>query len=84
MLSVIGFLFFLITLADSFYCGLSPKKKTYGVQRLNTRLAFYAYERRKMVIVELENTKLKSTKINSRVTNIPTESVNIIITFKSN
>lgn len=35
-------------LLDSFYEGVAPASKTLGVSRLNTRFAFYAYERRRL------------------------------------
>lgn len=48
LLSVLGFIFFLLMVLDSLYEGRSPVNKTLGVSRLNTRLAFYGYERRKL------------------------------------
>ena len=45
MLSVMGFIFFILMLLDSLYEGLAPISRTYGVARINTRLSFYAYER---------------------------------------
>ena len=33
---------------DSLYEGRSPYNKTLGISRLNTRLAFFGYERRKL------------------------------------
>jgi heme/copper-type cytochrome/quinol oxidase subunit 1 len=48
LLTVISFGFFLLMLADSFYENRAPVSKTRGVSRLNTRLAFYTYEIRKL------------------------------------
>lgn len=48
ILTVISFVFFLAMLMDSFYEGRAPISKTRGVSRLNTRLAFYLYESRKL------------------------------------
>jgi len=43
-----GFIFFIVMLLDSFYEGASPHSLSLGVARLNTRFAFYAYERRRV------------------------------------
>ena len=48
LLTVLAFLFFLCMFADSFYESRAPISKTRGVSRLNTRLAFYLYEIRKL------------------------------------
>jgi hypothetical protein len=48
LLTVMGFIFFLAMLLDSFYEGAAPHSITLGVARLNTRFAFYAYERRRV------------------------------------
>jgi heme/copper-type cytochrome/quinol oxidase subunit 1 len=48
LLTVLGFIFFLCMFADSFYENRAPVSKTRGVSRLNTRLAFYVYEIRKL------------------------------------
>ena len=48
LLTVLGFIFFLCMFADSFYENRAPISKTRGVSRLNTRLAFYVYEIRKL------------------------------------
>jgi cytochrome c oxidase subunit I len=48
LLTVFSFIFFLLMLADSFYENRAPISKTRGVSRLNTRLAFYTYEIRKL------------------------------------
>jgi hypothetical protein len=48
LITVLGFLFFLLMLADSFYENRAPVSKTRGVGRLNTRLSFYTYELRKL------------------------------------
>jgi len=39
-------------LLDSFFEGRAPVSQTLGVPRLNTRLAFYAYERRKLTVLK--------------------------------
>lgn len=65
ILTVISFIFFLAMLADSFYEGRAPISKTKGVSRLNTRLAFYLYESRKLQAYQtkalplLRNTSVK-------------------------
>lgn len=48
MLSVIGYLFFLCTIVDSLYEGVTPRARFYGVSRLNTRFSFYVYTRAKL------------------------------------
>ena len=48
LLTVLGFIFFLCMFADSFYENRAPISKTRAVSRLNTRLAFYVYEIRKL------------------------------------
>ena len=48
LVSVLGFIFFLLCIIDSLYEGRSPHQKNLGVSRLNTRLAFFGYERRKL------------------------------------
>lgn len=48
ILTFIGLCFFLLMLVDSFYEGRVPTQRHYGVNRLNTRLAFFAYEARKL------------------------------------
>ena len=48
LLTVLGFVFFLCMFADSLYENRAPVSKTRGVSRLNTRLAFYSYEIRKL------------------------------------
>jgi len=48
LLTVLGFCFFLCMFADSLYENRAPVSKTRGVSRLNTRLAFYTYEIRKL------------------------------------
>lgn len=45
---MIAFVFFIAMLVDSFWEGRAPESRTLGVPRLNTRLAFYIYERRKL------------------------------------
>jgi hypothetical protein len=52
LLNVIASLFFILMLLDSFFEGRAPMSLTLGVPRLNTRLAFYAYERRKLTILK--------------------------------
>lgn len=48
LLTVLSFVFFLAMLIDSFLEHRAPVSRTKGVSRLNTRLAFYAYEVRKL------------------------------------
>ena len=48
LLIVISFIFFFCMIFDSLYEGRAPVSKTKGVSRLNTRLAFYVYEIRKI------------------------------------
>lgn len=50
MLTVLSILFFVGMLLDSFAEGRAPVSRTQGVGRLNTRLAFAAYEARKLQI----------------------------------
>jgi heme/copper-type cytochrome/quinol oxidase subunit 1 len=47
-LTVLSLIFFLFMLLDSFYENRAPVARMRGVSRLNTRLAFYAYESRKL------------------------------------
>jgi len=47
-LTVMSMVFFLCMLLDSFYENRAPISRMRGVSRLNTRLAFYAYESRKL------------------------------------
>ncbi len=47
-LTVMSLVFFLCMLLDSFYENRAPIARMRGVSRLNTRLAFYAYESRKL------------------------------------
>jgi hypothetical protein len=48
MLTVLSLVFFLFMLLDSFYENRAPNQRMRGVSRLNTRLAFYTYEARKL------------------------------------
>ena len=48
LLTVLSFVFFVAMLFDSFYEGRALVSRTQGVSRLSTRLAFYAYESRKV------------------------------------
>jgi hypothetical protein len=48
MLTVLSLVFFLFMLIDSFYENRAPSQRMRGVSRLNTRLAFYTYEIRKL------------------------------------
>jgi heme/copper-type cytochrome/quinol oxidase subunit 1 len=52
LLSVLSFVFFLINLIISYYEGNAPVSRTLGVSRLNNRLSFYAYERRKLAKIQ--------------------------------
>jgi len=47
-LTVLSLIFFLFMILDSFYENRAPVARMRGVSRLNTRLAFYAYESRKL------------------------------------
>jgi heme/copper-type cytochrome/quinol oxidase subunit 1 len=47
-LTVLSLVFFICMLVDSFYENRAPVARMRGVSRLNTRLAFYAYETRKL------------------------------------
>ncbi len=47
-LTVLSLVFFIFMLLDSFYENRAPVSRMRGVSRLNTRLAFYAYESRKL------------------------------------
>lgn len=81
VLSVIGFLFFLIMLFDSFYCGKAPKKKTLGVSRLGTRFAFYAYERKKLTLNLNTTTKFNKITTFTKTLTPSKESINYTITL---
>jgi cytochrome c oxidase subunit 1 len=48
LLTALSLVFFLCMLLDSFIEGRAPASRTCGVGRLNTRLAFMAYETRKL------------------------------------
>jgi heme/copper-type cytochrome/quinol oxidase subunit 1 len=48
LITVISVIFFILMLFDSFYEGRSAVSRTQGVSRLNNRLAFFAYEQRKL------------------------------------
>lgn len=48
MLTVLSFIFFLAMLIDSMLENRAPLSHTRGVSRLNTRLAFFTYEIRKL------------------------------------
>lgn len=48
LLSVIGYIFFIIMIIDSLYEGVSIKNRLYGVSRLNTRFSFYVYMKSKL------------------------------------
>lgn len=50
MLSVMSFCFFVAMIADSLYEGASPSTTWHGVSRLNNRMSFYAYERRRRIL----------------------------------
>jgi len=52
-------IFFLFMLIDSFVEGRAPISKTRGVGRLNNRLAFYAYETKKLEALRTSNEALR-------------------------
>lgn len=70
---MIASLFFILMLLDSFFEGRSPTSSVLGVPRLNTRLAFYAYERRKLTTLRLRG-RLSSADHSSEARPIPEES----------
>lgn len=66
LLSFMGFIFFVVMIVDSLYEGISFKKKTYGVSRINTRFSFYLYESAKIQNIKLNNSGLlNNNKITS-------------------
>jgi len=86
LLTVFSFIFFLLMLADSFYENRAPISKTRGVSRLNTRLAFYTYEirklshwrRRSLVLLRPEN----SPSVPAALYGLETSSAEYVFTFK--
>lgn len=78
MLSVISYVFFIAMLVESFYEGQEPESLTLGVPRLNTRLAFYLYERAKLGARGRVN---DSCRTDSVVATEALETVNIVYTF---
>jgi hypothetical protein len=70
---VIASLFFILMLLDSFFEGRSPTSSVLGVPRLNTRLAFYAYERRKLTTLRLQG-RLSSVGRGSATLRVSAES----------
>ena len=73
-LSVLGFMFFILMLLDSLYEGAAPSSKTLGVPRLNTRLAFYTYERARLSLSNTSSNNLNSSSGSEMFMRLPTES----------
>jgi len=48
LLTILSLICFALMVLDSVLESRAPQRKTFGVSRLNTRLAFYAYESRKL------------------------------------
>lgn len=63
-LTVLSMVFFLFMLLDSFYENRAPVARMRGVSRLNTRLAFYAYESRKLRYCQTRALVLNTTSTN--------------------
>lgn len=87
LLTVFSFVFFLLMLADSFYENRAPISKTKGVSRLNTRLAFYTYEIRKLTYwrqrsVVLPKTKVNANSVPSNLYCLETTSAEYVFTFE--
>lgn len=86
LLTVFSFIFFLLMLADSFYENRAPISKTRGVSRLNTRLAFYTYEIRKLAHWRQRSLVLSRVKANpsiaSTLYNLETSSAEYVFTYK--
>lgn len=86
-LTVLSFGFFLLMLMDSFYENRSPVSKTRGVSRLNTRLAFYTYEIRKLThwrhrsLVLLRSKSVKS--IPAQLSGLETSAAEYTFTFRA-
>jgi cytochrome c oxidase subunit I len=86
LLTVFSFVFFLLMLADSFYENRAPISKTRGVSRLNTRLAFYTYEIRKLAHWRQRSLVLLRPKatpsVASTLYSLETSSAEYVFTFK--
>lgn len=82
LLSVISFLFFIIMLVDSFFEGRAPTAGLLGVPRLNTRLAFYAYERRKLLILKSSGCSSVVSSNTGSGGNVPQESTLLVYLTK--
>lgn len=85
LLTVFSFIFFLLMLADSFYENRAPVSKTRGVSRLNTRLAFYTYEIRKLSHWRKRSLVLlkpqAAPSVSSALYNLETSSAEYVFTF---
>ena len=73
-------------LADSFYENRAPISKTRGVSRLNTRLAFYTYEIRKLAHWRQRSLVLNRPQANpsiaSTLYSLETSSAEYVFTYK--
>lgn len=75
-----SYVFFICMLVESFYDENAPVSLTYGVPRLNTRFAFYLYERSKISRNSRTiNTSVMLTNVVRK--SIPLESTNISYVF---
>lgn len=83
ILSVIAFVIFIVMLVESFWEGRAPESRTLGVPRLNTRLSFYLYERRKLALCATRAAELPQA-VSDELANINSESVLFTYTFESN
>ncbi len=87
LLTVFSFIFFLLMLADSFYENRAPISKTRGVSRLNTRLAFYTYEIRKLAHWRQRSLVLLRPKatpsVASTLYGLETSSAEYVFTFRN-
>jgi len=59
MISTLGMVFFFAMVVHSLCVGNCGLTKSLGVPRLNTRLAFYAYERRRLGLASASNLSLQ-------------------------
>lgn len=72
-LTVISLIFFLLMLIDSFYENRASTQRMRGVSRLNTRLSFYTYERRKLQYFQLRSLPLlRSPQLQHPITTLST------------
>lgn len=67
LLTLLGFIFFLIMIFDSIYESRAPISKTRGVSRLNTRLSLYVYEVRKLKYNNSKNLNNNNTYKNKNI-----------------